>query len=111
MDFDLIDAAGTAAIFSDGGKPAVLTLPGGARSSLNIFIDQETVIAPSGYENFDTEQRITITAQLTALPNGKRAPVGSLFDTCGVRYIVDDGDSEAVQDQTAATHIVRRLDG
>lgn len=40
MDFDLIDAAGTAAIFSDGGKPAVLTLPGGGRFNTKIFIDQ-----------------------------------------------------------------------
>lgn len=109
MDFDLIDAAGTVAILADGGKRASLTIPSGARYTLQIFIDRETLIAPPDFDNFSAEQRILITAALTALPNQTRAQPGSIFVADGISYVVDDDDSQSAQDASIATHIVRLI--
>jgi len=98
-------------IFKEIGVDAIYTAPGGVRKPVQIIVEQETVIAPTGYENFNTEQRITVAVLLDTMPNRKRAPSGALFDVqCGgPRYIVDEGDSEATQDLVVATHIVRQL--
>lgn len=109
MDFDLIDAAGTAAIFKDGGKVASLTLPSGVRCPLTIFIDRETLLAPTDFDNFSAEQRLTITAALADLPGETRAPPKSKFVAGGKTYVVDDDDAQTTQDAVVATHIVREL--
>lgn len=98
-------------IFDEIGVDAIYTSPGGVRDNMKIIVGQETATAPTGYENFNTEQRTTVSVLLAVMPNRKRAPSGGLFDVIcgGPRYIVDDGDSEAVQDLVVATHIVRQI--
>lgn len=65
MDFDLIDAAGTAAIFSDGGKPAVITQPGGGRFNTKIFIDQEV-------DEFDEDESTSENRLIISIDNADR---------------------------------------